>query len=131
MFFKKVFLEISQNSQDNTCAREVFLNKVTSPTLLKYRLGTGVFIFSWNTSGGCFCTGCIYLREVDAQNRMLLEFNLMSQFRLHNCPIMTIRKIKPVMFVLFTCRERVEQMDWFCVFVNVTLLLNWGINKGK
>ena len=38
---KKVFLEILQNSQENTCAR-VFFNKVA--TLLKKRSGTGVFL---------------------------------------------------------------------------------------
>ena len=56
VLLKKVFLEISQNSQENTCAR-VFFNKVTGQ-------GTGVFLwilgnfqehlFLQNTSGGCF-----------------------------------------------------------------------------
>ena len=56
---RKVFLEISQNSQESTCAR------VCRPaTLLKKTLCTGVFlrilrnfseyIFLQNTSGGCF-----------------------------------------------------------------------------
>ena len=38
---RKVFLKISQNSQENTCARVFFLNKVASlraATLLKRRL---------------------------------------------------------------------------------------------
>ena len=39
-FVKKVFLEISQNSQENTCARVSFLIKLQAPpaTLLKKRL---------------------------------------------------------------------------------------------
>ena len=33
MFYKKtMFLEISQNSQENTCARGVFLTQAFSPT---------------------------------------------------------------------------------------------------
>ena len=42
----KVFLEIFQNSQENTCAR-VFFNKVAAlrpATLLKRDTGTGVFL---------------------------------------------------------------------------------------
>ena len=35
---KKVFLEISQNSQENTCARVSFLIKLQAATLLKKRL---------------------------------------------------------------------------------------------
>ena len=35
---KKVFLEISQNSQENTCARSSFLIKLQASTLLKKRL---------------------------------------------------------------------------------------------
>ena len=51
----EVFLEISQNSQENTCARVCFLTK-----LKLYDPGTGVFLcilgkfFLQNTSGGCF-----------------------------------------------------------------------------
>ena len=44
---EKVFLEISQNSQENTYARVFFFNKVASlrpATLLKKRLCTGVFL---------------------------------------------------------------------------------------
>ena len=43
---KKVFLEISQNSQENTCARISFFNKVaglSSATLLKKRLWHSCF----------------------------------------------------------------------------------------
>ena len=41
VFFKKVFLEISQNSQENTCARVSFFDKVAGlrpATLFKKRL---------------------------------------------------------------------------------------------
>ena len=44
---KKVFLEISQNSPENTSARVSFFNKVTGlrlATLLKRDYGTGVFL---------------------------------------------------------------------------------------
>ena len=41
---KKVFLEISQNSQENTCARVSFLIKLQAQE----------HIFLQNTSGGCF-----------------------------------------------------------------------------
>ena len=41
---KKVFLEFSQNSQENTCARVFFLIKLRPPaTLLKKRLWHGCF----------------------------------------------------------------------------------------
>ena len=85
-FVKKVFLEISQNSQGNTCTSVSFLiklltwgqilffNKVAGlrpATLLKKASGTGVFlwilwnfqehIFLQNTSGGCFWTFIAYV----------------------------------------------------------------------
>ena len=44
---KKVFLEISQNSQENTCARASFLIKLQTSALqlyLKRDSGTGVFL---------------------------------------------------------------------------------------
>ena len=45
VFCKKVFLEISQNSQENTCARVSFLIKLQAPpaTLLKKRLWHSCF----------------------------------------------------------------------------------------
>ena len=60
VFLKNLFLEISQNSQENTCARVSFLIKLQA-----WHSGTDVSLwvlwnfyeqlFSWNTSGGCFC----------------------------------------------------------------------------
>ena len=47
VFCKKVFLEISQNSQKNTCARVSFLIKLQASGLLLYlkrNSGTGVFV---------------------------------------------------------------------------------------
>ena len=42
---KKVFLEILQNSQENTCARASFLIKLQAPaTLSKRGSGAGVFM---------------------------------------------------------------------------------------
>ena len=46
---KKVFLQISQNSRENTCARVSFLIKLQALSLrpatsLKKKLGTGVFL---------------------------------------------------------------------------------------
>ena len=53
---KKVFLEISQNSQENTCARVSFLKKLRSATLLKKNFVKLLRIpFYINTCGGCFC----------------------------------------------------------------------------
>ena len=64
---KKVFFKISRNSQENTCARVSFFNKVAGlrpATLLKKRLWHRCFpvnfakflrnLFSQNTSSGCF-----------------------------------------------------------------------------
>ena len=68
---KKVFLEIWQNSQENTCAcQSLYFNKVAglkSATLLKWRLWHAQ-VFScefcqiskstfFHTFGGCFCRG--------------------------------------------------------------------------
>ena len=47
VLLKKVFWKISQNSQENTCARVSFFNKVAGlkpATLLKRDSGTGVFL---------------------------------------------------------------------------------------
>ena len=62
-----MLLEISKNSQENTCARVSFFNKVADlrpGTLFKTRLWKGVFLWILrnfqenlplqNTSGGCF-----------------------------------------------------------------------------
>ena len=61
---KMVFLEISQNLQENTCARESFFNKKIS--FIKKNSLAQVFsgefweisenTFLQNTSGGCFCS---------------------------------------------------------------------------
>ena len=49
---KKIFLEISQNSQENTCARDSFLIKLQAWDLQlcqKIVSGTGVFLWIlWN-----------------------------------------------------------------------------------
>ena len=83
---KKVFLEISQNSQENTCNRVSFLTKLQAwgqslfsnkvedlrpATLFKKASGTGVFlwilwdfhehIFLQNASGGWFWTFIAYV----------------------------------------------------------------------
>ena len=83
---KKAFLEISQNSQENTCTRisfliklqawdqSLFFNKVIGlrpATLFKKASGTGVFlwilwnfqehVFLQNASGGCFWTFIAYV----------------------------------------------------------------------
>ena len=65
---KKVLLKISQNSQENTCARASFLIKLQASGLqiyLKRDSGTGTFpcvlrnfqehLFLENVSGGCCC----------------------------------------------------------------------------
>ena len=64
VFCKKVFLEISLNSQENTYARVSFLIKLPMQVYLKRDPGTGVFLWIlWNfqeylclqnTSDGCF-----------------------------------------------------------------------------
>ena len=64
---KEIFLEISQNSQENTCPRDSFLIKLQASGLqlyLKRVSGTDVFpwilrnfqehLFLQNISGGCF-----------------------------------------------------------------------------
>ena len=83
---KKAFLEISQNSQENTCNRVSFLTKLQAwgqslffnkvaglrpVTLFKKASGTGVFlwilsnfqehIFLQNASGGCFSAFIAYV----------------------------------------------------------------------
>ena len=58
---KKMFLEISQNSLENTCARVSFLIKLHALAFIKRESLAQVFscevyeIFLQNTSGGCFC----------------------------------------------------------------------------
>ena len=47
---KKVFLEISQNSQENTCA-SLFFKKETLAQVFSCEFCE----ISQNTSGGCFC----------------------------------------------------------------------------
>ena len=47
-FVKKVFLKISRNSQENTCARVSFLNEAAGPaTLFKKETLAQVFSFSF------------------------------------------------------------------------------------
>ena len=73
---KKVFLEISPNLQENTCARDSFLIKLQAPGLQLYQkraTGTRVFLlilrnfqehlFLKNTSGGCFYLFFIHIQS--------------------------------------------------------------------
>ena len=56
-FVKKMFLEISQNSQENTCVRVSFLLK-KRPWHRCFPLNFAKFLrtpFLQSTSGGCFC----------------------------------------------------------------------------
>ena len=46
---KKVFLKISKNSQENTCAR-VFIKRETPTQVFSCKI-----FETFNTSGGCFC----------------------------------------------------------------------------
>ena len=46
MFCKKVFLEVSQNSQENTCARVSFLIKLQAWGLQLYKKEAQVQVFS-------------------------------------------------------------------------------------
>ena len=69
VLLEKVFLEISQNSHENTCARASFLIKLQAEpaTLLKKKLWQRCFPvnfaeflrtnFLQNTPGDCFCNG--------------------------------------------------------------------------
>ena len=50
---EKVFLEISQNSQENTCARASFLIKLQALALALAEKFLRT-LFLQNTSGGCF-----------------------------------------------------------------------------
>ena len=74
---KKVFLDISQNSQENTCARVSFLMKLRPATLLKKWL--------WHR---CFPVDCVkILRTLFSQNtsgRPLLDFMLSKDQSLSN-----------------------------------------------
>ena len=72
VFCKKLLLKISQNSQENTCARVSFLIKL-QVLLLKKRLWYRCFPVKfakflrtpilWNTSGGCFSTSQYFLNK--------------------------------------------------------------------
>ena len=79
---KKVFLEISQNSQENTCARVSFLIKLQdsglrTATLLKKRLWHRCFPvnfvkflrtpFLQNTSSGCFSNFTLYFNVLKTE----------------------------------------------------------------
>ena len=65
---KNVFLIISQNSQENTCARVSFLIKLQACKFIKKETLAQAFpvnfakflrtTFLQNTSGGCFCMEC-------------------------------------------------------------------------
>ena len=61
---EKAFLEISQNSQENTCAR-VFFNKVTGFNQQFYEfVNFSEHLSLENTSGGCF-----WVMNIDSTNR--------------------------------------------------------------
>ena len=71
----EVFLEISQNSQENSCARVSFLN------FIKRRLSHRCFpvnfanflrphSFLQNTSGGCFCIQPSRVQEIWFKNKL-------------------------------------------------------------
>ena len=65
VLWKKMFLKISQNSQENTCVRVSFFNKVACPRLW-HRSFPVNFMKFWGTSfyrtppGDCFWNGSIF-----------------------------------------------------------------------
>ena len=103
---KKAFLEISQNLQENTCARVSFLIKLqASAILLKTRLWHRCFpvnftkflitTFSQNTSGGCFCQEYFWITSWKTMFYVYL-FLLLQRIRFLNQKVVVvfIRKIQ-------------------------------------
>ena len=86
---KELFLEISQNSQQNTCARVSFLIKLQEHHLLQ------------NTSGGCFCPMPIFLSDCAfsiMSNKMSKLYTLhvpkFQQCTKHFCALIHLTKKK-------------------------------------
>ena len=78
VFCKKGVLKISENSQENTCARDSFLIKFQAQACNFIKKESLVKVFSCdfceiskntfflqNTSGGCFCTNFTFIETVN------------------------------------------------------------------
>ena len=76
---KEVFLETSQNLQENTCVRDSFFNKVVDlrpATLLKKRLRRRCFFVNFATSYGISrwpCQRLFFNKVVDLRSATLLK----------------------------------------------------------
>ena len=68
MFYKKVFFEILQNLQQNTCVRVSFLTRLQALdcSFNKKRHGTGAFCKFWEISKNIFFTE--HLRKIASVN---------------------------------------------------------------
>ena len=86
---KKVFLELSQNSQENTCARFFVLVKLQASSLQLYFIKKETltqvisceFYISKNTSGGCFCHLSKYFDKLygNIVHKMQIQMSNFSQ----------------------------------------------------
>ena len=89
---KKEFLEISQNSQENTCARISFLIRpedfIKKETLAQV-FSCGFCEVSENTSGGCFCIHSLnkninFNCSIKSDPYPILLFPILTFFLVHN-----------------------------------------------
>ena len=69
-FVKKIFMEISQISQENTCAGDSFLIKLQALDLRNFQ----EHLFLQNTSGGCFWIFNFLLEITTSAQAIKLKF---------------------------------------------------------
>ena len=90
VLYKKVFLEISQNSQENTCASVSFLVKLQASSLQFYFIKKETLTqviscefceISKNTSGDCFCHLSKYFDKLygNIDHKMQIQMSSFSQ----------------------------------------------------
>ena len=90
VLYKKAFLEISQNSQENTCARVSFLVKLQASSLQFYFIKKETLTqviscefceISKNTSGDCFCHLSKYFDKLygNIDHKMQIQMSSFSQ----------------------------------------------------
>ena len=131
-----MFLEISQNSQENTCAR-VSCNFIKKETLAQvfscdiYEISKNTF-FLRNTSGGCFCSVygsflfplCCYLAVIRLQINLIYiyQFFLKDTLKIFHDLKMQARKLW----------SNISRYLKVCIFwKRIPCIIHWGKTNVK
>ena len=143
-YSKQVFLKISQCSQEYSTVLESLFNKVADlkawnsiKKRLQYRyfpvnivkfLGTA---FSWNTSGGCFCTFITLLRQCKVMRKKLCTQLFLRQITLRKSANEWVNFDNKIQFLLSININDERNTDKLAEYVKLNFYFYPNLNTNK